>query len=402
MHADPAERLAITRDLLAALRAHRVRAVGFVTWNNVRDEADVELLRQWLRAGHELGNHSTRHLSLSATSADEYVADIEQARARLQSLLDPLGQRVRFFRFPFLREGDTRAKLEAVRAYLERSGQRNLSVTIDDQDWSFEEPWTQAARASDRAAQERVADEYHAALRLSVRHHEARGDALFGRVTPQVLLLHANAVGARQWPRLFAWLEATGHRFASADEVLADPVFARLPPIVATHGYSLWDRLRQERQEDEAHAALRDLLARQAAAWSAGDVTGFCAFYDDDALFASASGVTRGRAQVEARYRRRYPPGAAMGRLTLTPLHTQLAHGTEVTLLGDAAPGRVQGASVIARWALERAGEPPASGLTLLVLRPGPAGWRIVQDASFALDADATLPAQDEAPVAPN
>jgi uncharacterized protein (TIGR02246 family) len=383
LHPDPSERRAITRGLLAALRAHRVRAVGLVTWANVRDESDVELLREWLRAGHELGNHSSRHLSLTVTPVDEYLADVEQARARLQALLDPLGRRVRFFRFPFLREGDTRAKLDALRAYLERSGQRNLSVTIDDQDWSFEEPWTLAVRAGDKAAQARVADAYHEALHVSVRHHEARGDQLFGRATPQVLLLHANAVGARQWPRLFDWLVRNGHRFASADEVLADPAFERLPAVLSTHGYGLWDRLRQEKQERDARAAVADLLARQSAAWSAGDVAGFCAFYDDDAVFVSSSGVTRGRQALEERYRQRYPSRAAMGALTLEPVEIHLVQGMEVTLLGDATPGRVQGASVVARWTLRRSDQEPASGLTLLVLRPARDGWRIVQDASF-------------------
>jgi len=151
---------------------------------------------------------------------------VERGRARLAELLESRGSRPRFFRFPFLREGETPEKLAAMRRYLESSGQRNLPVTLDTQDWSFEAPWVEAQRAGDTTALDSLASEYLSQLRLEVTDQEERGDRLLGRTTPQILLLHANAVGAAQWDALFAWLEGTGHRFATADEVLADSAFA--------------------------------------------------------------------------------------------------------------------------------------------------------------------------------
>jgi hypothetical protein len=52
-------------------------------------------------------------------------------------------------------------------------------------------------------------------------------------------------------------------------------------------------------------------------------------------------------------------------------------------MLGDARPSRVHGLTITARWSLAYPDREPATGLTLLVLRPGPEGWRIVQDASM-------------------
>lgn len=379
----PAGRRALTEAHLASLRAQGIRAVGFVTWANVRGPEDVELLKLWLAAGHELGNHSDRHLSLTSTDLESYRADVEGARARLAELLGARGQKLRFFRFPFLREGDTPEKLQALRDWLRQTGQRNLPVTIDDQDWSFDGPWRAAREAGDKARLADVAADYHAALRLAVRHHEESGDELLGRRTPQVLLLHANAVGAAEWPRLFEWLKAQGHRFAGADEVLADPAFAELPAVLAPYGYGLWDRLRQQRDEAQARQQVEELLARQAAAWTAGDLDGFCSVYADDALFVSPSGPTRGRQAVLERYRRRYPDRAAMGALTLEVVEVRPLSGVEVTPLGDAVPGRVHALSAAARWTLRYPDREPATGLTLLVLRREREGWRIVQDASF-------------------
>ena len=383
LHADPAERRRITEGLLAALAKHRIPAVGLVTWSHVRDEGDRALLDRWLAAGHELGNHSDRHPSLTTTDASAWIADMERARVELDAFLSERGRTLRFFRFPFLREGDTEAKVDAARAWLEKTGQRNLTVTIDDQDWSFEAAWVKASREGEEAALTVVSEDYLASLRLSVRHHERSGDSLLGRVTPQVLLLHANAVGAGNWDRLFTWLEQSGHRFASADEVLADPAFAELPRLTATHGFSLWDRLGAVRRDGEAREAVRALLATQAEAWTRGDIEAFCSVYAEDAAFVSPTGLTRGRQQVVERYRRRYPGTEAMGALALEVLEMRTAWGTEVSLLGDAVPSRVHSVSVVARWTLRRAGQPDATGLTLVVLRPRRGGWEIVQDASM-------------------
>jgi peptidoglycan-N-acetylglucosamine deacetylase len=382
-HADPADRARVTDGLLAVLAKHRVPAVGFVIWTNVRDASDRAILQRWLAAGHELGNHSFAHPSLTRTTAEAWIADADKGRAGLDAFLRERERVLRFFRFPYLNEGDTAAKVDAARDWLARTGQRNLTVTIDDQDWSYEEPWVAAQRAGDATALARVAEDYHSALQLSVRHAEATGDRVLGRRAPQVLLLHANAVGAAQWDRLFTWLEETGHRFASADEVLADPVFADLPRLAATNGFSLWDRLLAQKREADAREGVRKLLDVQSQAWSRGDVEAFCSTYAEDATYVSPSGLTRGRQEVLARYRKRYPGREAMGTLTLDVLEMRTAWGIEVSLLDDAVPGRVQSVSVVARWTLRRAGQPDATGLTLIVLRPRGEGWEIVQDASM-------------------
>lgn len=383
LHADPAARQQLTRDMLEVLDRHGIRAVGLVTWSHVHSQADRQLLRAWLQHGHELGNHSFGHLDYTRTPFETYVADVERGRAGLDTLLRAEGRPLRFFRFPFLREGDTPAKLDSMRAYLRRSGQRNLPVTIDDQDWSFEEPWVAAVRARDAAAQQAVAADYLAALRISVRHHTRRGHRLAERPAPQILLLHANAVGAAQWDALFTWLKQEGFRFASADEVLSDPLFAQEHRYIGPYGCSLWDRLTSQRAEANASDRVQEILRQQATAWSQGDLDAFCSVYADDCLFLSPNGVTRGRQAVLDRYRSRYPDRQAMGALTLEPLEIRPHAGTEFSLLGDAVPGRVHTVTVAARWTLARDGGEPTTGVTLLVLRARGDRWEIVQDASM-------------------
>jgi len=200
----------------------------------------------------------------------------------------------------------------------------------------------------------------------------------------QVLLLHAGEVGSAQWDELFTWLESTGHRFAMADEVLADPAFAESHDYVGPRGFGLWDRLRNQRWLAEARDEVAVMLETEAGAWNRGDLEAFVSSHAEDAVFVTPKGMTRGRRAVLDRYRESYPDLEAMGTLSFEIVDLRPIAGTEISMLGDAAPGRVHGASVVARWTLAYAGErEPATGLTLLVLHRTAHGWVVVHDASM-------------------
>jgi uncharacterized protein (TIGR02246 family) len=118
---------------------------------------------------------------------------------------------------------------------------------------------------------------------------------------------------------------------------------------------------------DGGHEVLA-ILERQAAAWTKGDLDGFCSVYADDAVFVSPSGVTKGRAEVLARYQKKYPTPAAMGKLTLSPVDVR---------------DSVDEVSVVAQWTLEYPDKPSATGHTVVVLKRWKGTWQIVHDASM-------------------
>lgn len=118
---------------------------------------------------------------------------------------------------------------------------------------------------------------------------------------------------------------------------------------------------------DGGHEVL-GLLERQAAAWSRGELDVFCSIYADDAVFVSPSGVTRGRAEVLARYKKKYPTAAAMGKLTLSPVDVRET---------------AEAVSVAAKWTLEYPDKPAATGHTVVVFRRAAGQWKIVHDASM-------------------
>ncbi len=120
---------------------------------------------------------------------------------------------------------------------------------------------------------------------------------------------------------------------------------------------------------------LRAVLAAQAAAWNRGDVAAYmrAGYWVSDSLVfvGGAAGPTYGYAATLARYRKRYPDAARMGRLTFT-LH-------QVRVL----PGG-RAAFVVGGWALARtakAGGPAGGAFTLLFERKA-GHWVIVADHS--------------------
>ena len=67
-------------------------------------------------------------------------------------------------------------------------------------------------------------------------------------------------------------------------------------------------------------AEVRNLLAKQNAAWNRGDVDAFMVGYweNDSLMFIGKSGVTYGYKNTLANYKKNYPDTTVMGKLTFT------------------------------------------------------------------------------------
>jgi ketosteroid isomerase-like protein len=119
-------------------------------------------------------------------------------------------------------------------------------------------------------------------------------------------------------------------------------------------------------------AAISRLLNAQVEAWNHGDLEGYMEGYwrSEELTFFAGGTVTRGWEATLARYRKRYQSAgkASMGKLDLSEL--------EIQALGPDA------ALVRGRWHLAMADGKQLGGLTTLILRRMPAGWRIVHDHS--------------------
>jgi peptidoglycan/xylan/chitin deacetylase (PgdA/CDA1 family) len=218
----------ITDGLLRHIRGQRVPAIGFVNEEKLLtdgrvDERRVALLRQWVQAGLELGNHGYAHLDFHRTPVDAYIADVARGDSVTRRVLGEAGRRPQFFRHPFLHTGRTLEDRRRFEASLAERGYRVAPVTIDNHDYLFAAAYDLALDDSVRA---RIADEYIRYMEAVAAYYEQQSTALLGREIPQVLLLHANTLNADHFGRLTQMYARRGYAFVPLERALQDPAYA--------------------------------------------------------------------------------------------------------------------------------------------------------------------------------
>ena len=234
----------ITRKLLGSLKAYGVPAVGFVNegklvQDGVRQEGRVALLRAWLDAGLELGNHTFSHRDLHTTPLEQFQQDVIRGEEVTRRLLKERGRELRYFRHPFLHTGrdlETKRKFEE---FLAGRGYRVAPVTHDNSEWIFARAYDRAGQRGDRALMRRLGREYVDYMERKFDYFERQSVALFGYEMKQTLLIHANAINADYFDELALMMKRRGYRFVTLDEALTDKAYAS-PDTYAGPGGITW------------------------------------------------------------------------------------------------------------------------------------------------------------------
>ena len=223
----------LTRKLLTAVRTHSVPAVGFVNEGHLfvdrRGPGDVDrrtgLLRMWLDAGLELGNHTYSHRDLNTTPLDQFQADVLRGETVTRALLKGRAQRLRYFRHPFLHVGSDLKVRRAFEGFLSSHGYTVAPVTVDNDDFVYAAAYAKALRRGNPAAAARIADDYLRYMEQVFTFFEDVSRRVTGREVPQILLLHANSLNADRFDALAQALKQRGYRFVSVAQALEDPVY---------------------------------------------------------------------------------------------------------------------------------------------------------------------------------
>jgi peptidoglycan/xylan/chitin deacetylase (PgdA/CDA1 family) len=225
--------------LLNALRSHsKLKAALFVACRYADNEKGKELLKEWDQAGHMIGNHSYSHKYLNSdkVTPEIYTADIEKCDA----IIKTFPHFERSFRFPFLKEGETAAKRDAIRTFLKQHGYRIGHVTIDASDWAVEDRLS-ARLTKDPAADVRpYRDFYLSHMWERSLYYDDLARKVLGRPVKHTILMHYNLLNALFLGDLLDMFEARGWKLIDAGEAFKDPVFAATPNIVPAGESIIW------------------------------------------------------------------------------------------------------------------------------------------------------------------
>jgi len=175
-------------------------------------------------AGFPVGNHTFSHPNLENVETRAYTADIARMDQRLTELdLDGGSPSLtRTFRYPYLAEGDTVEKRNAVRDYLLANGYRIAAVTLDYDDWFWNDVYTRCLARDDVLALEQIRNQ---ASDLALRRlHEAIRLArmIFSRDIRHIMAIHMCAFEADELDAILARYRAAGIRFITLDRAMLD------------------------------------------------------------------------------------------------------------------------------------------------------------------------------------
>lgn len=253
--ADIKNRREITKKLLGHLRKANVPAIGFVNENKLYkvgelDEKQVDLLRMWLAAGLELGNHTYSHRSLNQIALDDYESDLLKGEAITKQLLAEKGRSIRFFRHPFLQTGRTMEVKLQFNDFLAEHGYTIAPISFDNADYIFSRAYDVAFDRGDKALMKKVGDAYVPYMEKKLEYWERQSVKLFGREIAQTLLIHANFINSDYFDDLAAMFGRRGYKFVDLETALKDDAYRLPDTYIGPAGISWLHRWAREKGKD--------------------------------------------------------------------------------------------------------------------------------------------------------
>ncbi len=217
---------------------------GFVNGSRLEGNPDAAAaLQRWVAGGQRIGNHAYAHTNLDDEPVERFLEDVRRNEPVLELATDTDWH---WLRYPFLHEGETAARQHEVRGDLESRGYRIAEVTLDFEDWLWNEAYPRCVASGDKSAIATLRAQYLEAAAASIDEQRTVARALFGRDIDHVLLLHLGAFSPVILPELLVLLKDKGFTLVPLEQAARDPAYAAEPTTERRTGTLLdqWMRAR--------------------------------------------------------------------------------------------------------------------------------------------------------------
>lgn len=242
-NSDLKTRQEITRKLLGHIKKAKIPVIGFVNEGKLyKDDKlvakEVDLLKQWLDAGLNLGNHTFSHMSLHDNSPENYEADILKGEIITKKLLADKNQKIKYFRHPYLWTGLSLEIKNDLNKFLTEHNYTIAPVTIDNSDWIFARAYDNAIEKKNEKLKREIGAAYVPYLNAKFDYWERQSMKIFGREINQILLIHANSINADYLDNLAQAMEKRNYKFVTLEEALKDEAYKLPDTFVKRNGIS--------------------------------------------------------------------------------------------------------------------------------------------------------------------
>jgi len=239
----------VVEDVVAILKSRQVPPVyGFI--NSKKLEGNLEgaaALARWVDGGQHVGSHTYSHMDLHQNTVDAFTRDVALNEPILK-LLDP-ADKWHWFRYPYLREGDTLDKRHAVRSHLQQHHYRIAQVTLDYEDYLWNSAYARCVERQDVKSIAWLKSSYISIAAEYIELDRQMAHLVFGREIKHVLLLHLGAFSSTILPDLLDLLHDKGFKLVTLEEAQSDPVYETDPDAAASRfGGTLLEQWMDARQ----------------------------------------------------------------------------------------------------------------------------------------------------------
>lgn len=243
---DPVKLSAAERNqtILETLSSHSIKAALFVIGRNIEHEQGKQLLSEWNKAGHLIGNHTYSHQSYNAPNTD--VKAYEDDILRAEALLKDFSQFQKYFRFPALKEGDTAKKRDTMRAFLAQHGYRTGHVTIDNSDWAIDRRLTTRLQKDPAADVKPYRDFYLEHMWARADYYDKLARRTLGYQVKHTVLVHFNLLNGLFLNDVIEMLKSKGWQPVDAAEAFKDPVFSAKPKVLPAGESIVWSLAKEK------------------------------------------------------------------------------------------------------------------------------------------------------------
>ena len=234
--------------LLNTLEKHNTKAFFFPAGKFLKGKKGQFILQSWNDAGHFIGNHTFNHPNFNSekVSLDQFKYEL----MKNDSFVNRFGNFRPYFRFPYLKEGNTVEKRDGFRAFLKEKNYHLGHVTIDASDWYINQRLVKRLRQEPRANTDAYRDFY-------VEHLFERAcfyDTLAYHVTQKRIkhniLLHHNFTSALFLDDLIKHFKENGWQIIDADEAYKDPIYQSLPKTLPAGESLIWGMAKETQKLD--------------------------------------------------------------------------------------------------------------------------------------------------------
>ena len=204
---------------------YKVPATGFVIAGAIA-KGQWDFLEKFRNAGFMIGNHTYSHYNLNSMNADKYIADIDKA----DKILAPLLTEPKYFRYPYLAEGNQQSKPKVL-DYLTEHHYVIAPVTVDSKDFEFNERLYKVPYRTRTTYLNTLKISYLAYIWKQTLRAEKKAGA---QPVKQILLIHSNVLNSYLLGDIIKLYKDHGYTFISLTDALKNPAPELTAPVVGS------------------------------------------------------------------------------------------------------------------------------------------------------------------------